>query len=121
MLNHFPSIHLSEEENDVSCRRELALLRAVLVSRSVVGVLKADFRPEQKRGSNPVPPTESRLASWRFSWLWDMLPHARRCNGTCSSARFKRNLRSPGGSSCRFCLPSSPTPPTSASPLATCP
>jgi hypothetical protein len=29
MLNHFRSIHISEEENDISRRRELALLGAI--------------------------------------------------------------------------------------------
>jgi hypothetical protein len=38
MLNHFPPVHLSEEENDISRRRELALLGAVLVGGVIVRV-----------------------------------------------------------------------------------
>src|SRR5579863_6925691 len=62
MLNHFSSVHLSEmeseKENHISRRRKLVLLRPVLIRRIIVGVLIPEFRTEQNRGSNPMPPTE---------------------------------------------------------------
>src|ERR1700690_3502470 len=66
MLNHFRSAHLLEEENDVSRRRQLALLGPVLIGRSIVGMLVTHFRTKQNGGSNPVPPAERVLRVTRL-------------------------------------------------------
>src|SRR5208282_37846 len=56
----------SEEEDDVPCKCELAILQIVVVRGTVIGMFEAEFRPEKNRCADPVAPAQKMLGIFCF-------------------------------------------------------